>query len=69
MKRPIKLLLIAVCIAAAWHFIPEKKTNIQDLVFENIEALANNEGSGTWCFGTGSVDCLWQKAELKITNF
>jgi hypothetical protein len=65
MRRLIKLLLIAVCIAAAWHFIPEKKANMHDLAFENIEALANKEGSGAWRFGTGTVDCLGRKVELK----
>jgi hypothetical protein len=70
MKRLIKFLFIVACIVAAWNFIPKKEANIPDLMLENIEALANGEGSsGTWCFGSGTIECFGQRVDMRIDNY
>jgi hypothetical protein len=40
------------------------------LTFDNIEALADNEGDENFlCLGIGEVDCYGYKVICKITNF
>jgi hypothetical protein len=42
---------------------------LAQLVFENIEALADNEGSNMcFCMGTGDVDCYGYKVYIKVDN-
>ena len=57
MKKLISLLFIGVIAAVAYWARPAQ-AELNNLLLENIEALAAGEGSETVrCVGTGSVDC------------
>lgn len=57
MKKLISLLFIGVIAAVAYWARPAR-TELSNLLLENVEALAAGEGSGSvYCVGTGSVDC------------
>lgn len=57
MKKLFSLLFIGVIAAVAYWARPAQ-AELNNLLLENIEALAAGEGSGTiHCVGTGSVDC------------
>ena len=46
---------------------------MNELMFENIEALANNEngqsGENYSCYGRGEVDCDGDKFEIKFSGY
>lgn len=57
MKKLILLLFIGV-VAAITYCSRPAKTALNDLLLENVEALAADEGSETvHCVNSGSVDC------------
>lgn len=66
--KTFKILLIVSVIAAGCFFIP-KKSDIHNLAFNNIEALAGGEGGGaTGCMGSGSIECYGHYVEIKISG-
>ena len=57
MKTKLKLVLLIVVLLCS-VFLQTKTGKQSDVVFSNIEALANWEGSGVpKCIYSGSVDC------------
>ncbi|MDR1502586.1 MAG: NVEALA domain-containing protein [Prevotella sp.] len=69
-KYSLILLLASTCLILAGSFFLTKEPGLKDIVSENVEALASGEGSGgTLCMGSGSVDCLVYKVEIKISGF
>lgn len=71
-KKIIKSVLIGVCLIGGilFSFSTSKTESLSDITFQNIEALAGNEGNGEniTCFGLGDVECHGYKVELKITG-
>jgi hypothetical protein len=75
MNTKIKKSIIGVmCIIGVifWAHTTKKSSDVHFntyLQFANIEALASNEGSATYCMGSGSIDCSGYKVERKIIAF
>ncbi|MDR1091783.1 MAG: NVEALA domain-containing protein [Prevotella sp.] len=81
MNTKVKKSIIGVmCImgVAFWAYTAKKGSDVHFntyLQFANVEALAANEGgvggggSGIFCLGSGSVDCLGYKVEKKATIY
>jgi hypothetical protein len=70
MKQLLKLCI--VIIGAAFLVILSKKSRDyewDDLVYNNIEALASGEGTGSLCAGNGSIDCGGYKVKYKISGY
>ncbi len=69
-KTVLKLLFIASCLVAMYSLFYSNETNALDnLAFQNIEALAQDENdAGANCYGCGSVDCRGYKVEYKISG-
>jgi len=69
MKRIIKVTLISCSLlASVSYFVSRAKHQPQmtGLILENVEALADGEGSGSiFCLGSGSVDCYGYNVEEK----
>jgi len=59
MKYKIRILIVFTAIVSVFIFTKkENKSFLQDLAFNNVEALANNEGREIIiCIGNGSIDC------------
>lgn len=56
-KKILFFSLLLVASFASFQF-SNKHENLNDLMLENIEALASDEWSTTLvCFGSGTVDC------------
>lgn len=68
MKKTIFKLMIASCVATAGYYqYSQQENNINDVVFQNIEALAGDEHYvDIFCYGNGSVECEGIKVEMKI---
>lgn len=57
MKKFISLLFIGAIAVVTYSSLPAK-VELNDLLLENVEALASDEISGTIrCVGSGSVNC------------
>jgi hypothetical protein len=72
MKKKNLILLSAIaCLTFVSLFFLTKESGLKDLVDVNVEALAEGEGSGgeTFCMGSGSVDCLIYRVQIKISGF
>lgn len=72
MKKNIGKGIVALFCLGGIYFLNTPDTTVTSrLAFENIEALAEGEGSGEnyKCYGTGSIDCYGRKVEEKITGF
>lgn len=75
MKKIIKTGFVFLLLFGAWYFghTTSDKNPMNELMFENIEALANNEngqsGENYSCYGRGEVDCDGDKFEVKISGF
>lgn len=56
-----KVLLVGLLLVASITFTfysHSREQNLENLVLENIDALASDEASGsTTCIGSGSLDC------------
>ena len=58
MKRKVLLAtLLSVVVLSVTFQLHSRKNHLEDLLLENIEALADNETSHGGCLGSGSVDC------------
>lgn len=58
MKKKILLFSLLLVAAFASFQFSNKHENLNDLMLENIEALASDEWEGRInCIGTGTVDC------------
>lgn len=69
MKTKVKVFIVIVAIFLISIINKRGGVEFTDLVFNNIEALANTEGEGEFfCFGTGSIDCYGDKVEIKYTG-
>ena len=72
MKRKTfaKLILATGCLVAAYCLSDNRgTTDLNQLAFQNIEALAQGENDADAnCFGCGSVDCRGHKVEYKISG-
>lgn len=71
MKNKVsKVLLCILCVCGMFYANKSAQTEITDLAFENIEALAGGEGSGNWrCYGYGDIECHGYKVDEKIENY
>lgn len=69
-QHAVKLFFVSIvaCMIVANFPSMVKNTDktTMDMTLENIEALAQGEGSIRWCIGSGSIDCNGVKVELKI---
>ena len=71
-RKTFAILILATgCLVAAYCLSDNRgTTDLNQLAFQNIEALAqgeNNEGT-YYCYGYGSVDCRGYKVEYKISG-
>ena len=71
-KKTFKLVLgLATIIAAGYLYTKQSsENNMTDLVYANIEALANPEDEyiDVLCLGEGSVDCYGDWVKRKYIN-
>lgn len=68
MKKKLKVLLVVLIVAFVSFMSLEKQYEINDLAFENIEALARGEDGDVnlRCDGDGPLDCpfTYEKVEF-----
>ena len=66
MKKLIFLLLVGAMVTIT-YFTRPAGTELNNLLLENVEALAAGEGSGTVnCVGIGSVDCPRNSSKVYV---
>lgn len=68
MKTSLKVILFLAVISASSYFWYSANTSlcVNDLLLQNIEALANDENpSNVSCGGTGSVNCPINGVKVK----
>lgn len=75
MEKIIKTGFVFLLLFGAWYFghTTSDKNPMNELMLENIEALANNEndqhGENYRCYGRGEVDCDGEKFEIRFSGF
>lgn len=70
MKRLVlKTAFLLVAIVGLYCFQKKDNNTIKNLALANIEALAAGEGGGTFCAGSGSIDCRGYKVEYYASGF
>lgn len=70
-KNIIKLGLISLTLIGGIYFYStnSNKENLNDLAFENIEAIAAGEAGGNFkCYGYGDIDCHGYRVERMYTG-
>lgn len=65
----LKISFLLVAIVGLYCFQKKENRTIKNLALANIEALAAGEGGGTFCAGSGSIDCVGYKVDYKATGF
>lgn len=71
-KKIIKLGLISLSLIGGIYLYSTdlNKDNLNDLAFENIEAIAAGEAGGNYkCFGYGDIDCHGYRVEKMYSGF
>lgn len=71
-KKIIKFGLISLSIIGGIYLYSTdlNKDNLNDLAFENIEAIAAGEAGGNYkCFGYGDIDCHGYRVEKMYSGF
>lgn len=69
-KKYLKTLLVLACVSVATYLSMTSPSTpvINNLLFDNVEALASGEGNGDYfCIGVGSIDCAGFKHDKKYT--
>lgn len=69
MKKKVCYVCIATCLslAAIWGGSQQKKKSMNDLMQENVEALAGNESEDNLrCIGIGPFDCPISVTKVKV---
>lgn len=72
MKRMsmIKIAIIAMClVSSSLIYTQSGSTELNELVLENVEALASGEGDRFMCSGSGEVDCHGYLVKIKIEGY
>lgn len=70
MKSKIKIIAIIACLTVGYFLHTKNQVHeLNDLILENVEALANDENTSYRCFGSGSVDCHGYNVKYKIENY
>lgn len=57
MRKIFLVILVIAGMTAMFGKFSNKEKLVDDLLLENIEALASGEGGGTWCVGAGCTLC------------
>lgn len=57
MRKTFLVIFVVAGIAAMFGKFSNKEEIVNNLLLENVEALASGEGGGTWCVGTGCTIC------------
>lgn len=60
---------ILAIVAMGSLCVQDKETVMDEMVWENIEALAENETGNYACARSGDIDCHEHKVLYKIENF
>lgn len=73
MKKQIKIVsvLCFLLVGFGLYLLKPSQPAVSDLVFENVEALAQNESDDKWsdCTGIGSIECRGEKVYVKIDPY
>lgn len=65
----IGVCLLSLVIAIAINInLSSGKSQANDVIFGNMEALAQGEGGDWGCKGSGNVDCRGAKYEYNLTR-
>lgn len=65
-SKVLKGFFCIICLYGLHYATKATQTEVSDLAFENIEALAAGEGSGNFmCFSSGDIDCFGRKVKEK----
>lgn len=72
-RRTIQLSIASLCLLGGiyYHSTQLHQNVLNDLAFENMEALASSEDDpdGNYlCFGWGDIDCYGEKVARKTTG-
>lgn len=72
-RKTIQSGIALLCLLGGMYFYSTQsdKNVLNDLAFENIEALALEEGPNEnfVCFGWGDIECHGRKVERKTSGF
>ena len=72
-RKTIQSSIAFLCLLGGLYFYPiqSDKNILTDLAFENIEALAFEEGPNEnfACYGWGDIECHGIKVERKTSGF
>lgn len=73
-RKTIKSGIALLCLLGGMYFYSNQsdKNVLNDLTFENIEALALSEedpNENYRCYGWGDVECHGRKVEVKYSGF
>ncbi len=67
-KKIVKVFLAIICMGGLFYLYQSTPNTINDLTFDNIEALASGESNENFnCLGVGSIECKGYKYKYKIT--
>lgn len=69
-KKSLKGSIVLVCLTGVCLYSQDKPTiQLNEIVLQNIEALAQGEGNPGNFYCTGDIDCIGYKVYEKITGF
>lgn len=73
-RKTIQSGIALLCLLGGMYFYSTQsdKNVLNDLAFENIEALASIEddpNENYWCYGRGDIECHGRKVERKTSGF
>lgn len=57
MRKTFLAILVIAAMAVMFGKLSNKEKLVNNLLLENVEALASGEGGGIWCIGSGDTTC------------
>lgn len=62
----MKLISVILGCTICSYFLLQEKNESEDLMYQNVEALASQEGESlVFCYHLGSIDCEGRKVDRK----
>jgi uncharacterized protein YxeA len=71
MKKVVKFVIAVICLASIsfYFYTDAKKSTVNQLALENINALAETEWNNhIRCYGVGNLDCNGLKVDMIFPN-
>ncbi len=69
LKQMVSVAILFVIAVGGYQYVQDQEPVVDEILLENIEALANSETGNYMCAYPGDLDCHGRKVKYKYEDF